>query len=53
MKLTKEELLQIKGGELTSQLINSISRGITTFLDLGRALGSAIRRAVTGKSCSL
>jgi len=53
MILKKQELLQIKGGETTSSLINAIARGISVFLDLGRAIGAAIRRVSSGKSCPL
>ncbi len=53
MILTKEELLKIKGGEVSASLVNAIARGISVFLDLGRTIGSAIRRATTGKNCSL
>ena len=52
--LEKEELLQIVGGiSITATLINSIARGISTVMDLGRALGSAIRRSIGGNMCSL
>ncbi len=53
-KLNKEELLEIKGGlDLTGALISSIIKGINTFLDLGRSLGSSLRRSLTGKTCQL
>lgn len=51
MKLTVNELKQINGGGITSAFINSISKGITTFYDLGRSLGSSIRRIVSGSVC--
>lgn len=53
MILTEKQLLKITGGQITASLINAIARGIDIFLDLGRTIGSAIRRATTGKSCSL
>jgi len=44
-------LIQIDGGNVTGTLLNSISRVILTVLDLGRAIGSAINMAVTGRRC--
>lgn len=52
--LEKEELLQIVGGiSITGTLINALSRGITTIMDLGRSLGSALRRAIGGTMCPI
>ena len=53
MILNNEELYKVIGGEIKSSLINAIVRGISTFIDLGRNIGSAIRRATSGKTCSL
>ena len=52
--LQKEELLNIVGGvSITASLINSIYRGINSILDLGRSLGSAIRRLSGGSMCPI
>ena len=52
--LEKDELLQIVGGvSITGTLINALSRGITTLMDLGRSLGSALRRANGGTMCPI
>lgn len=52
--LREDELLSVVGGiNITGTLINSLIKGISTFLDLGRALGSAIRRVVSGGMCPL
>ena len=55
MKLTKEELLCIRGGEVTvtATLINALARGISVLFELGKAVGSSIRRAITKTTCSL
>lgn len=53
MLLSKEELLKIRGGGLTTTMVNAISRSIDTFLDFGKAIGSAIRRITSGKLCPL
>lgn len=53
MKLNNQELIEITGGAISASLINSLARGITSLLDLGRAIGSAIRRITSKKICSL
>lgn len=50
-QLNKQELLQISGGAISGSLINAFIRGISTILDLGRSLGTAIRRIQTGQFC--
>lgn len=52
--LEKEELLNIVGGiSITASLINSLYRGVNSILELGRSLGSAIRRISGGNMCPL
>lgn len=54
MNLEKQELLQIVGGfNLSATYLNAIARGIETILDLGRSLGTAIRRIIDGGICTL
>ncbi len=51
-ELSKQEMLQIEGGiSISGTLINSLVRGINALLDLGRSLGSAIRRAQGNHIC--
>lgn len=53
-QLTEEELKQIQGGiNWSASLITSIVRGINSILELGRSLGSAIRRIQYGQMCSI
>ncbi len=52
MKLSSSELLDIKGGASAS-LINAFVKGIALLLDLGKGLGSAIRRITDNKSCEV
>ena len=54
-ELKKEELLNIEGGNIgvNGTLISSLTRGINTLLELGRSLGSAIRRVQEGNMCPL
>ncbi len=51
--LNKEELLAIKGGTISGTYINALVKGIDVILDLGRSLGTAIHRWVTGNVCPL
>lgn len=53
MELNKKDLLEIKGGAITATFINAIARGINTMMNLGRNLGSALRRLYKGKVCSI
>lgn len=53
MELSVDELKQIRGGAFSGTLINALIRGINSFLDLGRSLGSAIRMIGAGKYCKL
>ena len=53
MKLTNNESKMIVGGaRISASLINSLIRGINSFMDIGRYLGSSIRR-MFGTSCPL
>lgn len=53
MIIPKEELIEITGGNITASFVNSITKGITTILDLGRTIGSAIRRITSKTICSI
>lgn len=52
MKLKKEELISIVGGSITTQMINSFVKLVSTLLDLGRTIGSALRYATSKKKCN-
>ena len=49
MILKDYELTEIMGGGISATLINAFARAITTTINLGQIIGSAIRRA-TGKN---
>ncbi len=52
--IKNEELKNIVGGfDITGTLINSFARGIETIMDVGRSLGTAIRRSFFGGICPL
>lgn len=51
-ELTNKELYIIQGGvNWTASLFNGIAKGINSVLELGRSLGSSIRRLITGNLC--
>ena len=53
MELNKEEMRNITGGAITSAMINAISKAVNTIYELGRQTGSALRRIISGKYCSI
>ena len=52
MRLAKEEAMKIYGGSVSSTMVNAIVKGISLLIDLGRSLGSTIRRASENNMCS-
>ena len=51
--MTSEELYCLKGGTtLSTTVLNTIIRLLTTSLELGRSLGTTIRRAIDKKKCN-
>ncbi len=52
-ELNNDELMNIDGGAtgFTASLLNAASRAISTLMELGRNLGSAIRRTINGSVC--
>ena len=50
--ITDEELYSINGGiALNSSFINALATGAKIILEIGRSLGSAIRRSISGNTC--
>ena len=52
-KIDNNELRKINGGGISASFITSIVRAVTAVLDLGRSVGTAIRRVQTGSICQL
>lgn len=53
MKLKNNELKMIKAGAgISGTLINSLIKGFNSFMDVGRYLGSSIRRLIGHNICS-
>jgi hypothetical protein len=54
MKMNDEKLIMVVGGvSLTGTLINAMSRAINALLEVGRSLGTAIRRITNKNLCRL
>ena len=51
-KINKNEMMNITGGtSVYTTAINAILKGISTLFGVGQAVGSSIRRLVTGCAC--
>ena len=51
--IREEELKEIQGGAVSvGTIINAVVKAISLFNELGRELGSAIRRRKDGRKCS-
>lgn len=51
MRLTNKELNEITGGGISAALLNAIARITNTIYDIGRGLGSSVRRLITKTLC--
>ncbi len=51
MKLSEYELSNLQGGAITAALLNSVARVLNTVLELGRTVGSSIRRIYSKNYC--
>lgn len=51
MKESNDDLILVVGGGISGTLINSFVKAATFILELGRAVGSAIRNARCGIKC--
>ena len=47
----KEAKMYYAGGTISAALFNALSRGINVFTDLGRYLGSSLRRLFGNNLC--
>ena len=52
-KIDTQELKQIYGGAISASMINYIVRGLDAIMEIGRSLGTAIRRLGENKLCPL
>ncbi|MBR3362579.1 MAG: hypothetical protein IKG40_01480 [Bacilli bacterium] len=52
MRLDINKQLTTYGGSVSSTMVNAIVKGISLLIDLGRSLGSTIRRVSENNICS-
>ncbi len=53
-ELSKQELLCVYGGtSFTGTLMSALARGIDSIMDIGRSLGTAIRRMQGNRLCPI
>lgn len=53
-KVDKDYLVNIKGGmTFNSTMINALVKGGKLLFELGRSLGTSIRRVIGGKTCPI
>ena len=53
-EIKTDKLVLIEGGiDVSGAVINSFTTGIKIILELGRSLGSVLRRGSTGNMCSI
>lgn len=52
-KMSKQEMKQVNGGfNLTAAMFQHMLKFANMFFEIGKALGSALRRSQTGSYCS-
>ncbi len=52
MEIKEYEMLKITGGiNISGTLLNAVAKLITTIFDIGKAIGSALRMATSGRKC--
>ena len=52
-ELSKKETMALYGGGgITAAIINALTKGFSLFVDVGRFLGSSIRRIFDNKLCN-
>ena len=52
-ELNNNEIKQIDGGSLSGTFINAITSGMKAVLEIGRSLGSALRRVKEDSLCAV
>ena len=51
MELSKKELNEINGGGMSGAIISSVIKCISLIYEIGRSIGSSIRRMSTRRYC--
>ena len=53
MILSENECRKVKAGSITGTLLSAVTKVVSSIFDIGRALGSSIRRISSKSSCAL
>ncbi len=54
MMLERDYLITVIGGaNISGAILNALIRAVNAALEVGRSLGSSIRRGISGKKCSV
>lgn len=51
--MEKEELLAIVGGSLSATMFGYLYKAVNSVFEIGRSLGSSLRRVIEGKKCGI
>ncbi len=51
MKLHDNELIKVAGGGLSSQFLNALVRVVQVVIEVGKMIGSSLRRTITKTYC--
>ncbi len=51
--MTNEELMNVVGGAFSAALVTAIVSALKGIYDLGKSIGSSIRRVLGGKYCKI
>ena len=51
MHLDEKQLYDITGGAVTAAMLNAAARAVNTILEVGRTIGSSIRRIFSRSYC--
>lgn len=52
-RLNDMQLMEVNGGTISGSVMQYAAKFLTTIFDLGRALGSSIRRIYSDTACSI
>ncbi len=51
MKINDQELVMIVGGGISAALITAVTKVFTTIIEIGKMIGSSLRRGQTKNYC--
>ncbi len=50
--MSKEELINVRGGGISASLLNALSRGAQTLYNFGATCGQIIKLFISGRRCN-